>query len=107
MTLVQTTLAHQLRITSYNVCYTKLLRIDRPQKYSNVVPAPYGFIPQTYCGAGVGNYCAEKTGKKDIMGDRDPLDILLLTEKDITHGNIIAKAIPIGGFRMLDGNAVV
>ncbi len=81
------------------------LSIDRPQKYSNVVPAPYGFIPQTYCGAGVGNYCAEKTGKKDIMGDRDPLDILLLTEKDITHGNIIAKAIPIGGFRMLDGNA--
>ncbi len=81
------------------------LRIDRPQKYSNVVPAPYGFIPQTYCGNKVGNYCAEKSGKKDIKGDGDPLDILVLTEKDIPHGDIIAKAIPIGGFRMLDGNA--
>ncbi len=80
------------------------LRIDRPQKYSNVVPAPYGFIPQTYCGKGVGKYCCEKTGKKDIVGDGDPLDILVLTEKDIPHGDIIAQAIPIGGFRMLDGN---
>lgn len=81
------------------------LKIDRPQKYSNVVPAPYGFIPQTYCGKKVGKYCAEKSGKKDIIGDGDPLDILVLTEKDIPHGDIIAKAIPIGGFRMLDGNA--
>ena len=81
------------------------LRIDRPQKYSNVVPAPYGFIPQTYCGNKVGKYCGEKSGKKDIKGDGDPLDILVLTEKDIPHGDIIAKAIPIGGFRMLDGNA--
>lgn len=81
------------------------LSIDRPQKYSNVVPAPYGFLPQTYCGIKVGKHCSEKTGKKDIIGDGDPLDILVLTEKDIPHGDIIAKAIPIGGFRMLDGNA--
>lgn len=80
------------------------LQIDRPQKYSNVVPAPYGFIPQTYCGKKVGMYCAEKSGKKDIIGDGDPLDILVLTEKDIPHGDILAKATPIGGFRMLDGN---
>ena len=26
------------------------LCIDRPQRYSNVVPALYGFIPQSYCG---------------------------------------------------------
>ncbi|TAJ14069.1 inorganic pyrophosphatase [Marinilabiliaceae bacterium JC017] len=81
------------------------LSIDRPQKYSNVVPAPYGFIPQTYCGDNVGKYCGEKTGKKDVKGDGDPLDILMLTEKDIPHGDIIAKAIPIGGFRMIDGSA--
>ncbi|MBK3518918.1 inorganic pyrophosphatase [Carboxylicivirga marina] len=80
------------------------LRIDRPQKYSNVVPAPYGFIPQTYCGKLVGKFCAEKSGKKDIIGDGDPLDILVLTEKDIPHGDVLAQAIPIGGFRMLDGN---
>ncbi len=80
------------------------LRIDRPQKYSNVVPALYGFIPQTYCGELVGNYCCEKTGRQDIKGDGDPLDICVLTEKDITHGDIIAQAIPIGGLRMIDGN---
>ena len=26
------------------------LKIDRPQKYSNVVPALYGFVPQSFCG---------------------------------------------------------
>lgn len=80
------------------------LRIDRPQKYSNVVPALYGFIPQTYCGDHVGNFCSDKTGKKEIKGDGDPLDICVLTEKDITHGDIIAQAIPIGGLRMIDGD---
>lgn len=81
------------------------LRIDRPQKYSNVTPTPYGFIPQTYCGDNVGNYCSSKTGRKDIKGDGDPLDICILTEKDMTHGDIIAQVIPVGGFRMIDGQA--
>lgn len=80
------------------------LKIDRPQKYSNVVPTPYGFIPQTYCGAKIGAYCASKTNKGKIDGDGDPLDICVLTEKDIPHGDLIAKVIPIGGFRMIDGN---
>lgn len=78
------------------------LKIDRPQKYSNVVPALYGFIPQTYCGDLIGNFCAEKTGRKNIKGDGDPLDICVFTEKNIPHGDIIIPAIPIGGFRMLD-----
>lgn len=80
------------------------LRIDRPQKYSNVVPSLYGFIPQTYCGDGVGKYCSDKTNKTDIKGDGDPLDICVLTEKDVMHGDLIAEVIPIGGFRMIDGN---
>ncbi len=80
------------------------LRLDRPQKYSNVVPALYGFIPQTFCGDGVGEYCMEKTGKTGIRGDGDPIDICVLTEKDITHGDILVDARPIGGFRMIDGN---
>ena len=25
------------------------LRVDRPQRFSNVVPSLYGFIPRTYC----------------------------------------------------------
>ena len=80
------------------------LRLDRPQKYSNVVPALYGFIPQTYCGKRVADYAAEKTGKENVKGDQDPLDICILTEKDITHGDILVRARPIGGFRMIDGD---
>lgn len=83
---------------------TGYLRIDRPQKYSNVVPALYGFIPQTYSGAKVAKFAMEKSGLKDIKGDSDPVDICILTEKDITHGDILARVRPIGGFRMIDGN---
>lgn len=83
---------------------TGYLRIDRPQKYSNVVPALYGFLPQTYAGVSVAEFAMEKTGKSEIKGDGDPLDICILTEKEITHGDILVRAIPIGGFRMIDGN---
>ncbi len=80
------------------------LKIDRPQKFSNIVPALYGFIPQTYCGQLVADYSSEKTNKKNIKGDGDPLDIIVLTEKEITHGDILVQAKPIGGLRMIDGN---
>lgn len=83
---------------------TGYLRIDRPQKYSNVVPALYGFVPQTFSAKRVAEYCMEKTGRENITGDGDPIDICVLTEKEITHGDILVKARPIGGFRMLDGN---
>ena len=73
------------------------IRIDRPQKYSNVVPALYGFIPQSFCGDTVADYCMERSGRKNIKGDGDPLD-------NIAHGDIIATVKPIGGFRMLDGD---
>ncbi|MBE0649208.1 MAG: inorganic pyrophosphatase [Bacteroidales bacterium] len=80
------------------------LRIDRPQKYSNVVPALYGFIPQTYSGKNVAEFCNSKTGRKDIIGDSDPMDICVLTEKVISHGDILVRSKPIGGFRMIDSN---
>jgi len=80
------------------------LRVDRPQKFSNVVPALYGFIPQTFCGNEVGKYCNRKTGRKDIKGDGDPIDICVLTEKDLAHGDLLVTVRPIGGFRMIDGN---
>jgi len=80
------------------------LRIDRPQKYSNVVPALYGFIPQTYSSDNVAEYCNKKTGRNDIVGDKDPMDICVLTEKEISHGDILVHAKPIGGFRMIDSN---
>ncbi len=80
------------------------LKVDRPQKYSNVVPALYGFIPQTFCGTNVGDFCNQKTNRTDIIGDGDPMDICVLTEKDLSHGDLLVDAIPIGGFRMIDGN---
>ncbi len=83
---------------------TGYLKIDRPQKFSNIVPALYGFLPQTYCKEEVGKFCMEKTGRINIIGDDDPLDICVLTEREITHGDIILQAIPIGGLRMIDDN---
>jgi len=80
-----------------------LLKIDRPQRYSNVCPALYGLIPQTYCGERVGAYCSQRTGRPGIVGDGDPLDICILTEKHFSHGDILCQAIPIGGLRMIDG----
>ncbi len=83
---------------------TGYLKVDRPQKFSNIVPALYGFLPQTYCKQQVGNFCMAKTGKTGIIGDDDPLDICVLTEREITHGDILVRAIPIGGLRMIDDN---
>ncbi|MGH7822376.1 MAG: inorganic pyrophosphatase [Candidatus Binatia bacterium] len=80
------------------------LKIDRPQKYSNVSPALYGFVPQTYCGEEVGALCAHRTGRTGVEGDGDPLDICVLTEKAIPRGDLLLRAIPIGGLRMIDRN---
>ena len=81
-----------------------ILKIDRPQKYSNVVPTLYGFLPQTYCAEEVGARCSERNGRPGIIGDGDPLDVCVLTERVIAHGDILVTAIPIGGLRMIDGN---
>lgn len=79
-------------------------KVDRPQKFSNIIPALYGFVPQTYCGESVAQFANEKTGRTSIVGDGDPLDICVLSERNITSGDIILEAIPIGGFRMIDKN---
>src|SRR5512143_395706 len=83
---------------------TGYLKVDRPQKFSNICPSLYGFIPQTYCGERVGAFCSARTSRPGIVGDGDPMDICVLTEKNISHGDIILKAIPIGGLRMIDGD---
>lgn len=80
------------------------LTIDRPQKYSSILPALYGFIPQTYCGSEVAKKSCDLLKRPEIIGDGDPLDICVLTEKEITHGDILVQSVPIGGFRMIDGN---
>lgn len=81
---------------------TGYLKVDRPQKFSNIIPALYGFIPKTYCAEEVADFCMKQTGRSNVIGDHDPLDVCVLTERQITHGNIQVPAIPIGGFRMID-----
>lgn len=78
------------------------LSLDRPQKFSNIVPSLYGFLPKTYCSDKMAELSNKSLARYDIEGDGDPLDICVLTEKDVTHGDIIVTARPIGGLRLLD-----
>lgn len=73
------------------------LKVDRPQLYSSLPPALYGFIPQTYCGTAVAALC-----KGAKAGDGDPLDICVLSERPINKSDVIVPARVIGGFRMID-----
>ena len=83
---------------------TGYLKIDRPQQYSNVVPANYGFIPRTYCGERIADMARSNSDLTVTGGDGDPLDILVLSEHHIPRGDIILKARPIGGFCLVDDN---
>jgi inorganic pyrophosphatase len=78
------------------------LKVDRVQKYSNVCPTLYGFIPQTYCGDRVAALSQGRAGLGALRGDGDPLDICVLSEKVFSHGDILLQAIPIGGLRLID-----
>jgi len=82
---------------------TGFLKVDRPQRFSNLCPSYYGLVPQTYCGERVAELFARRASRKGIVGDRDPLDICVLTEKTIPHSDILLTALPIGGLSMLDG----
>ena len=73
------------------------LRIDRPQRTSSQPPALYGFIPRTYCGAGVAKL--SRTAKR---GDGDPLDICVLSERPVARNEIIVRAKVIGGLQLND-----
>ena len=79
------------------------LRVDRPQRFSSMCPTLYGFIPQTYCGREVAELVEQRTGMTGIEGDKDPMDICVLSEKTFAHGSFFLRARPIGGLRMLDG----
>ncbi len=74
------------------------LRVDRPQRYSNACPMPYGFIPQTLCDSEVAKLASVP------RGDQDPIDVCVLCERPINHGGILLSARPIGGLRMIDKN---
>jgi inorganic pyrophosphatase len=80
------------------------LRVDRPQRYSSLCPLPYGFVPRTLCGKQVGELCRCHIADGPSMGDQDPVDICVLTEKTLAHGNVLVTARPIGGLLMIDGD---
>ena len=73
------------------------LRIDRPQRWSSHPPALYGFIPRTYCAERV-----RRLSPRSRRGDGDPLDICVLSERPITHGEILVTARVVGGLQMVD-----
>jgi inorganic pyrophosphatase len=81
-----------------------LLRVDRPQKFSNICPTYYGFVPQTFCGDRVAVLMSKRSGRGTLVGDGDPLDICVLSDRTINHGNILLNSLPIGGLSLLDGN---
>lgn len=76
---------------------TGYLRVDRPQRSSALPPAPYGFVPRTYCGPRVG-----QMSPKAERGDGDPLDICVLCERPISRSEIVLEARIIGGLQMVD-----
>jgi inorganic pyrophosphatase len=78
------------------------LKVDRPQQFSNVCPALYGFIPQTFCGERVAAFGEESGARDAIEGDGDPLDICVLSEKYFSHGDVLLQAVPVGGLRLID-----
>ncbi|HAV01961.1 MAG TPA: inorganic pyrophosphatase [Chryseobacterium sp.] len=78
------------------------LKVDRPQQFSNIIPALYGFVPRTYCHDEVLKLALE-SGAGDVnTGDLDPLDICVLSSHSIHAGGMLLEAIPIGGFKMID-----
>jgi len=76
---------------------TGYMRVDRPQRSSSLPPSLYGFIPRTYCGDRVG-----KLSPKTDIGDGDPLDICVLSERPIDRSEVILTARVIGGLHMID-----
>jgi inorganic pyrophosphatase len=77
------------------------LKIDRPQRFSVACPALYGFIPRTYCGEAVAAVRIPG-GPHTERGDGDPLDVCVLTDRIVPHGDIVLEARPIGGLRMVE-----
>jgi inorganic pyrophosphatase len=76
---------------------TGYLRVDRPQRTTSQPPTLYGFIPRTYCGKEVGILSPKASG-----GDGDPLDICVISERQVTHSEVIMNTRVVGGIKMID-----
>lgn len=76
---------------------TGYLRVDRPQRTTSRPPHLYGFVPRTFCGERV-----SKLSPKSKVGDKDPLDICVISERPINHADILLEARVVGGLQMVD-----
>lgn len=75
---------------------TGYLCVDRPQRTNSLPPTVYGFIPRTYCGSAIASLAGT------AVGDGDPLDICVLSERPITRADVLLHARPVGGLLMVD-----
>lgn len=73
------------------------LRVDRSVRSSSQHPALYGFIPRTLCANRVCALMDEAT-----IGDGDPLDICVISERPISRVEILVNARVVGGLPMCD-----
>jgi inorganic pyrophosphatase len=73
------------------------LHVDRPQRSTSSPPTLYGFVPRTYCGPKI-----RGLSPKSKRGDGDPLDICVLSEREITRSEVIVRAQVVGGLQMVD-----
>ncbi|HKY63522.1 MAG TPA: inorganic pyrophosphatase [bacterium] len=76
---------------------TGYLHVDRPQRSSSQPPTLYGFVPRTYCGERT-----RRLAPKSKRGDGDPLDICVLSEREISRAEILLRARVVGGLQMVD-----
>lgn len=79
---------------------TGYLRVDRPQRSSSQPPTLYGFIPRTFCGPKVGGHVQSNP----MVGDGDPLDICVISERPITKSEVVLNVRVVGGLRMIDNH---
>lgn len=76
---------------------TGYMRVDRPQRTSSYPPTLYGFIPRTFCGQRV-----QELSPQSEAGDGDPMDICVLTERQVSKAEVIVEARVVGGLQMVD-----
>lgn len=75
---------------------TGLMRIDQPLQMTSLPPFAYGFVPRSLCGERVARLAAQR------RGDRQALDVFVLSERALTARGVLAEVNVIGGLPMQD-----
>ena len=77
---------------------TGYMRADRPQRSSAQPPALYGFVPAHL----LRSARQPPSAPRPSVGDGDPLDICVLSERPIARAEVVLNVRVIGGFQMID-----